>query len=149
MATKRDELINELQEIVKTKKEEIAKAERPNWKTNCAFRYNKDLSSSINLQVCSDEQELVNILSFLIEKSNSFDKACELLGVKPKFNWLGYNFDEWFNDIKTRLTKIKITVKKKELEEYENRLEKLISPEAKEERELAELVKKIKGDDNQ
>jgi hypothetical protein len=145
MATKRDELINELQEIVNAKKEEIAKAERPNWKTNCAFRFNKDLAASINLQVCADEQELVGMVSFLIEKLNSHDKACELLGVESKFTWLGYSFGDWFNDIKTRLTKIQITAKKKELEDYENRLERLISPEAKEERELADLIKKIKG----
>ncbi len=145
MATKRDELISELQEIVKIKKEEIAKAEKPNWKTNCSFRYNKDLATSINLQVCADEQELVAIVAFLVEKSNSHDKACELLGVDNKFTWLSYSFNDWLNDIRTRLTKIQITAKKKDLEDYENRLERLISPEAKEERELAELIKQIKG----
>jgi hypothetical protein len=146
MATERDIIISELQEIVKSKKEEIAKAERPNWKTNCAFRFNKDLPSSTNLQVCSDVEDLTSMVAFLIEKSNSYDKACELLEVKSKFTWLGYTLNDWVSDIKTRITKIQITVKKKELEDYEYRLEKLVSPQAKEERELNELMKKIKGE---
>jgi hypothetical protein len=51
MSTANDKLVQELTKIVNTKKEAIANAERPNWRTNCAFRYSKDTSASINIQV--------------------------------------------------------------------------------------------------
>jgi len=136
-----DKLVQELFSVVQAKKAEIAKAEKPNWETNCAFRYNKDSSASINLQVCADVEELVHILAFLCERKSNFDKAQEIVETKLKFKWLGFSFDEWVSDIKTRIAKIQITNKKKELEVLESRLDKIVSPELKAKWELEEISK--------
>lgn len=141
MAQETDKLVQELFNVVQVKKEAIAKAEKPSWLTNCAFRYNKETSASINLQVCSDIEELLNILGFLIEKKNNFEEAQKLLNTSLTFKWLGFSFDQWLSDIKTRIDKIQINSKKKELEDLETRLDKLISPELKAKLELEEIQK--------
>ena len=139
--TEQDKLVQQLFEVAQKKKAEIAKAEKPNWITNCAFRYNKDSSASINLQVCADVEELISILGFLIEKENAFKAAQEILGTTHKFKWGGFSVEDWTNDISTRITKIQIGNKKKELEVIESRLDKLVSPELKAQMELAEIQK--------
>ena len=143
MANDRDKLVQELFNVVQEKKAAIAKAEKPNWETNCAFRYNKDSSASINLQVCSDGEELVNILGFLIEKKNAFESAQKILGTSFKFKWSGFSFEDWSSDLKTRLDKIEISIKKKELEMLEGRLNGLVSKEMREQLELDEIKKML------
>ena len=138
-----DELVQELFNVVQAKKAEIAKAEKPSWETNCAFRYNKDSSASTNLQVCADVDELVHILAFLCDKRRGFDEAQKITGTSIKFKWLGFSFDDWATDVKTRIDKIQITNKKKELELLEGRLDKLVSPELKRKLELAEISKML------
>lgn len=141
--TTEDELVQELFNVVQTKKAEIAKAEKPNWATNCSFRFNKETSSNTNLQVCSDVEELVNILGFLCDKKRGFDEAQKITETKLKFKWLGFTFDEWASDVKTRIDKIQISNKKKDLELLEERLDKLVSPELKRKLELAEISKML------
>lgn len=136
-----DKIVQDLFKVVQVKKEEIAKAERPNWETNCAFGYYPEQSQRINLQVMSDVLELVQILAFVYEKHKNFDAVQEMLGTKYQFKWLGFTFDQWKADIKTRIDKIQISKKKKELEELEVRLDKLISPELKQQMELEEITK--------
>lgn len=139
-----DNIVQDLFKVVQTKKDEIAKAEKPNWETNCAFGFYPETSQRINLQVMSDVADLVNILAFLIEKHKNFDAAQEILGTNLKFKWLGFTFDQWKSDIKTRLDKIQISMKKRELNELEARLDKLVSPELKQQMELEE-IKKLLG----
>jgi hypothetical protein len=138
-----DQLVQELTKIVNAKKAAIAKAERPNWRTNCAFRYSKDSSASINLQVCGVVEELVYILGFLCEKRNAFNEAQKIIGTNLEFKWFNFTFDDWAEDIKTRIDKIEITTKKKELEMLEERLNKLISPELRAQMELEEIRKTL------
>lgn len=141
MANETDKVVQELFKVVQDKKAAIAKAEKPNWLTNCAFRYNKDSSASTNIQVCSDVEELVHMLGFLCEKRSGFNTAQTILGTKCEFKWFGFSFDDWASDIKTRIDKIQISIKKKELELLEARLDKLISPELKAKMELDEIQK--------
>jgi hypothetical protein len=145
MSNDRDKLIQELFKVVQDKKMAIAKAEKPSWLTNCAFRYYKESSISTNLQVCSDVEELVHIMALLIEKNNSFNKAQEMLGTNLDFKWFGFTFEDWSADISTRINKIEIAKKKKELHELEVRLDKLVSPELKAQLELEEIQKMLKG----
>ena len=139
-----DKIVQDLFKVVQTKKDEIAKAEKPSWETNCAFGFFPETSQRINLQVISEVPDLVNILAFLIEKNKNFDEAQEILETNLKFKWLGFTFDQWKSDIKTRLDKIQISKKKKELNELEIRLDKLVSPELKQQMELDE-IKKLLG----
>ena len=141
MSTEKDKLVLELFQVAQTKKAEIAKAEKPKWETNCAFRYNKDSSTSTNLQVCSDVEELVHILAFLCDRKNGFDEAQKITGTTLKFKWIGFSFEEWVSDIKTRIDKIQISNKKKDLEVIEARLDKLVSKELRDKWELDKLTK--------
>jgi hypothetical protein len=145
MINETDKIIQQLFEVVQQKKAEIAKAEKPNWLTNCAFRFNLESSSSINLQVCSEIETLINILGFLCEKKRGHDEAISLLGLSSTFKWLNFTFDEWCSDIKTRIDKINISTKRKELEILESRLDNLVSPELKRKLELEEIQKLLKG----
>jgi hypothetical protein len=144
MVNESDKIVQELFLVIQNKKAVIAKAEKPNWLTNCAFRYNKDSSASTNIQVCSDVDELVHMLGFLCEKRNGFIEAQKILGTSGVFKWFGFTFEEWASDIKTRIDKIEIKIKKNELEILESRLDKIISPELKASMELDE-IKKLLG----
>lgn len=144
MATNNNDLlVQELTKIVNDKKAAIAKAERPNWRTNCAFRHTRDSSASTNLQVCAVVEDLVYMLGSLYEKRSAFNEAQKIVGTNLTFKWFGFTFDDWAEDIKTRIDKIEITMKKKELELLEERLNKLVSPELRAQMELEEIKKML------
>ena len=144
MATKTDKQVQDLFKIVQIKKSEIAKAEKPNWQTNCSFGYSKDSGARTNIQTVSNVDELIDILAFIIDRSKAHTYACDALSVKESehpFKWMGFSLDDWKTDILTRLNKIQISKKKQELEALESRLDKLVSPELKAEMELEEITK--------
>ena len=93
------------------------------------------------MQVVADVEELVLILGFLIEKKQAFEKANSLLGTDLEFKWMSFTFEDWKNDVQTRINKVQISKKKKELEALETRLDKLISPDLKAQMELDEISK--------
>lgn len=143
MATTKEEIIQGLYDTIQKKRNEIAKAEKPKWETNCSFKYNKEQSASTNLQVCSNLDDLVDILSFIMNKEAFHNEAMDALNVSTKFRWLGFTLDEWKSDIQTRVSKLEIVSKKKELEELEDRLNRLeITKEMREQMEL-EAIKKL------
>jgi len=135
--------VQKLFEVVNQKKKEIEKIEKPTWLTNCSFRYDKNSSVNQNLQVLTEVDDMVSILAFLLEKEEYYHIACEKLGVKGTFKWLGFTLDEWHSDIQTRINKIEISKRKKELEILETRLNSLISPELKAQMELEEITKML------
>jgi len=141
----RDIQIQKLFDVVQLKRDNILKAERPNWLTNCTFRYDEASSKSVNIQVTSDVAVLTKILAFLIGQTDNFEKASKELGVTTSFTWMSYTLDEWTEDLKTRVNKIQIIKMKKELEIIEGKLDKLISPEMKAQMELDEITKELLG----
>lgn len=146
MATEKDKMVQELFRIVQKNKEEINKAEKSSWITNCSFRYD-DSSRTLNLNTVTDVNVLVESLAMLLEKQKCYDEAQKQLNLNGlEFRWFGYTVEEWKTDFLTRISKIQITVKKKELAEYEERLDRLISKELRDEMELADLTKQIKGE---
>lgn len=141
-----DQAVQDLFAIVQKKKGEIAKAEKPNWETNCTFRQDLHSSDSQNIQTITKTGDLVAILAFLLEKEAAYEKANEQLGTKVKFDWQGFTVDQWRSDLKTRIDKIDITRKRKELEVLENRLNALVSPEMRRKLELDEITALLKSD---
>lgn len=140
-----DEKIKKLFEVVKQKKEEIAKVEKPSYATNCSFCFSEETATSrINLQVLTDLKTFVTILGFLNEKESSFEIAKEELGlVDLQFQWLGYSVSDWKKDIQTRINKIQIHKKKAELESLDARLNMLISPEMRAALELEAIEREL------
>lgn len=143
MEKNNDTIVQELFKIVQKKKEEISKAEKPSWKTNCSFRFD-DTSRSLNLNTVLKVEPIIEAYTFLLNLSNNWEKAVVELDLnidENKFTWCGYSVDDWKTDFKTRINKIQITTKKKELEFYETRLNKLVSKEMRDRMELEELTK--------
>jgi len=135
----KDEIIQELFEVVKQKKSEIAKAEKPKWETNCSFSYQEGNSDRMNIQTISDVNTLLRILGHLLLQNNGFIQAVDLTGATAKFKYQGFTLAEWQSDIQTRINKIEISKKKAELDDLEKRLDKLVSPEVREAMELADI----------
>lgn len=138
-----DEIVQELFEVVKKKKAEIAKAEKPTWLTNCSFPFEEGSANKLNLNTVTQSGTLVSVLGTLIAKKEAHESAEKILGTKQPFRWAGFTYNDWETDIKTRLNKIEIGKRKAELESYEERLDKLISPELKARMELADLQKSL------
>lgn len=144
MADKIDDKTLQLMEQVKKQKEEISKAEKPNFSTNCAFSYTGKANDTINLHAERYVENLIDMAGFLHDKEKRYKDAEILLDVKgPPFKWLGYSVEEWLGDIKLRINKIQITSKKKKLEALESRLNAIISPELKRAMELEAIAKEL------
>lgn len=133
--------VKALLDIVNKKKAEIAALEvKPNWVTNCAFKWFVDVTTVINIQTIN-EQQILDILVFLLNKEVMHSRATEILGLDTKFTYLGYTLDEWTTDLKTRLSRLSISTKKAELTTLEKRLNNLMSADLKTQLELDEITK--------
>lgn len=145
MPAKTDKKTLELINDVKRQKAEIAKAERANWRTNCAFAYQEGSANTQNLQVVSNIRDLINIAAFLMDRSKSYKEAATAIGVDvaPEFTWSGFTLEDWIEDLKTRMSKIQVAARRKKLEACEERLNKIISPELRAELELAAITEEL------
>lgn len=138
--TKTLELINE----INRRKAEIAKAERPNWATNCSFTMPGE--GTTNLHVESDIRKLVGFVAFLRERERAYNEAAKELGVDaPPYQHGGFTATDWIEDLKTRINKIQIAAKRSSLEILEKRLNAIISPELRAELELKAIEEAMKG----
>lgn len=134
----------ELIQTVKRQKEEIARAERPNWITNCSFSYTENGANPVNLHVEANVRNLVLIVAFLLNKAGSYAEAAVHLGVEaPAFQWGGFSANDWIEDIKLRINKIQIASKRKKLEALEERLNRIISPELRAQMELEAIESEL------
>lgn len=142
-----DAMVLELLKKVEEKKQQIGKAERPSWSTNCSFGFNpEDNNSRVNIQVIRDVSQLVEIHAFLTAKYNAFLESRDKLGIansEAPFKHQGFTFQEWESDIQTRLNALRIKLKKDELAKLEERVNNLVSPEQRRAIELEKLVKEI------
>ena len=142
--TNTDDKTLQLINAVKVQKEEISKAERPTWITNCSFSYTERPNDAINIHVEANIRNLVCIAAFLKEKEKSYKEAAETLGVDaPAFTWGGHSVNEWLEDLKLRINKIQIASKKKKLEILESRLNAIISPELRAKMELEAIANEL------
>lgn len=142
-----DQRTLDLIQKVKTQKAEIGRAEKPSWKTSCTFTYVEGkLNDAINLHVESKVHVLIGIAEFIRRREAGYAAAAEELGVvnPPQFTWQGFTATDWISDLKARVTKIQIEVKKQNLNDLENRLDKIISPELKAQMELEAIEASLK-----
>lgn len=137
----------ELIKDVKRRKEELGRIERPAWRTNCSFSYIEGSASTFNIQVLNSVSDLVKIHAFLIEKKKAYDESAKVLEVNslPKFQWNGFSFEDWTEDIRMRINKIQIGSKRKKLEEIETRLNAIVSPELRAQMELEAISEELGG----
>ena len=140
-----DQRINQLFETVRLQKEAISKCDKPSWNTNCLFGYTPtSLHDKFDIRVITDTRKLVEVLAFLIGRSNESQIAADQLGVDYKFTWLGFSLEEWTEDLKMRTNQINIQSQRINLKMLEDKLNNLVSPEQRREMELA-AIEKILG----
>ena len=139
----RDERVLALFEKLQAKKAEVANAERPVYVTGGQFRYSESVGTSVDIMTARDERKLVEILVFLKDRSERYPAACEELGVIAEFKWLGFTYDEWKQDLKTRISVLQIAKRKAELKELEARVNAVMTPELRAELELKALEAEI------
>jgi len=140
---KTDKKTLELIDLVKRQKAEIARLEKPSFKTNCSFTYIEGTkSNAVNIHVETDVRKLISMAAFLLNQEENYKETAKLLGVEniPDFSWDGYPVAEWIEDLKTRINKVQIGAKRKKLEALEDRLKKIISPELQAELELEAIA---------
>ena len=143
MATETDKIIDQLFEIIQTKKKEIEKAEKAKWQTNCAFAYDPESGKRVNIQTVSDANTIADMLAFLIARKKAWYEAAQILKIPSNNEWMGFTFEQWQSDFVTRVEKILISKKKQELKDLEDRLDKLVSKEKREAMELEAIKKQL------
>lgn len=136
--------IRELFDKVQQDKEEIKNIEKPSWETNSSFSYSPGSNDRINIQAVSKIDDIIRILSFLLEKESFHTKAVSELGVENnEFLWMGFTLAQWTKDLKTRINKIQINDKKQKLSILEERLNRAISPEMRRQLEVEAIQKEM------
>jgi hypothetical protein len=141
-----DAIVLQLLAKVEDKKKQIGNAERPSWITNCSFGFDPSNNARINIQVVRELETLIEIHAFLTMKYGHYVASLLELGISEKeapFRWLGFTYDNWVSDIKTRINGLQIKAKKDELAALEARVNGLVSPEQRRQIELAKLVAEI------
>lgn len=146
MPAKTDNLTMALISQVREQKAAIAKAERPQYKTNCSFQYVEgDTSKAINIHVENNVRSLILMAAFLLERASHYRDAAIRLGVEdvPKFSWCGFSSEDWIDDIRLRINKIQIAAQRLKLERLEARLNNIISPELRAKMELEDIASEL------
>ena len=95
-------------------------------------------SDGINIRKLSNIEMLLKILGFLITKKNEYDTAAKMLGLKtyPVFEWGGFTFEAWKNDIEIQVVTI---TKTNELETLNTTVKELTQHLSSDTRILAAL----------
>jgi hypothetical protein len=136
--TTHDEIVLQLEAKIKQKKEEISKAEKPFWKTNLAFSY-FDGGPVENLHTVTDIPTLVKYLAWIIQQHDTYIETCKKLNITSKFTFRDYTLDQWSSDIQTKINRIQISEKKKQLTVLENRLNAIMSPDLRAKIEIEKI----------
>lgn len=135
-----DEAVIDMLRKVTEKQEEIKKAQkRPQWKTNCSIGTTDKISGRVNIQTIRGERELLDIAAFLIWEREYKEKASYLLKIDYDGIYLNYPIADWIDDINTRINMLSIDKKKKELEELDKRVNKLVTSDQRRKMELKAL----------
>ncbi len=138
-----DKQVLDLIEVIKKKKAEIAKADRPNYKTNMSFKYSEG-NQSINLNTIQDVNVLASIMGFIVEEAVKNITGRERLGLpEENFKWQGFTIDEWTEDLRARAAKVQINQEKAKLDVLEKRLDAIVSPELKAQMEFESIMAQV------
>jgi hypothetical protein len=133
-----DAVIKELLKAVNDQKEGLGIKPRSTWVTNGIFK-DVDDKGFFNINTVCDFSSFALALGLLISKEESFNDACDQLGIKEKYTWNGYTVEEWKEDFITRINTVKYSAKKKKLDITQKKLKSLVSEEARTEMELDEI----------
>lgn len=130
MATKNDERVLQLKEIIDKKKLELKGAKKFTPMTNCILDME---GQKYNLNVLQ-----LNDLQMLLVRLNMYLMSAKDLGINLEIS--GYNITEWITDIKCKIEIFEYKQKEADLKALEAKLDKMLSDEKKTELELDEIA---------
>lgn len=134
-----DKIIKELTDAVAKRHSELKKIDSYEFKTNCII---DDQGRKVNIQVLSLD-DLYCQLSYFLYTQDKIDSVNSELGLKHGVKIGGYSIGDWCSDMKHLIQKRSVESKKKELATIESKLDSMLSPEAKQQRELDEIRKNL------
>lgn len=130
MATKNDERVLHLKQVIDKKKSELKGSKKFTPLTNCVL----DLEGQkYNLNVLQFDD-----LQLLLVRLNMYLMSVKDLGISLEIS--GYNVAEWITDIKCKIEIFEYKKKEEELRALEDKLDKMLSDEKKTELELDEIA---------
>lgn len=143
MTTNIDKKISELFEVVKKQKAEVEaaeKASKQSWKTNCSIVVPFSSSEQpVNLQTANQDKVKSVVMALLKHKEYSAE-AESVLGIDSSSKYNGFEYEDWIEDCKKRISVLNIKTKKDKLQELEKRLNGIVSPEQKRQMELDSIM---------
>ena len=108
---------------VQEQKLALENAAKGTYCTDGMFKFGSN-TPEINIKTVRQVDKLVEMLSFMIDKNKSNDKACDILGVtSTEFTWCGASIENWIVDFKTRIAQINTVDQKQKLAKAEAQLE--------------------------
>jgi len=136
-----DKLALDLLKTIQAQKAEISSIQRANWQTSCSYKIN---GHTVNLQVVTDVSKLVRVAADVIFAKEFHHKSCRELGLDITDTIIdGYSADQWLEDCKTRLARLQLSQKKARLQQMEDKVNTLISPEKRAALELQAIAKEL------
>lgn len=130
MATKNDERVLQLKQVIDKKKSELKGSKKFVPLTNCVL----DLEGQkYNLNILQ-----LDDLQLLLVRLNMYLMSAKDLGINLEIS--GYNIAEWITDIRCKIEIFEYKKKEAELKTLEAKLDKMLSNEKKTELELDEIA---------
>jgi len=125
----------------KTKLEELKKEIGKSWKTNGAFRF---IGATATTNIQTAPADVVAQAAVQLSLNDAARKTAEdRLGREIDPKWGGYSLDDWFADFKKRLATIDVREAESQVEQLEQRLNGVLSPEERRRIEVELLAKEI------
>ena len=138
-----DQKIQELFNVVQSRRSALEKegmALKGKWETTCSYPMN---GTFINLQT-ADKNTIRQVAIHIKIQSFFGAQVDKELGIDESSLVNGFTVDAWFSDCKKRMAAINSREKKRELDDLEARLDKIVSPEQRREMELAAIAASLK-----
>lgn len=142
MSSKNDLKIKELTAKVEEQQTKLGKKPKAAFVTNAVFNEGADLGNPLNLNVLKKEQ-LIKLTTKLFSLKMAHEEAVKFLGVEIPLLVSNYPISDWLEDVKTRLKVLDFEENQKKLDLTKEKLQKLLSEDARTELELENIEKSI------
>jgi hypothetical protein len=139
-----DDKIQGLFEKLNVRKTNVADLEAKiakSWITNGSYRL-LNVGAPININTASVET-ILDVVADLTIQRKAREEASQILELEAPKKFNGYSYDNWIDDCKKRLAAINIREEKKQLDDLENRLNTVLSPEERRRIEVENLLKAL------
>lgn len=142
----KDKVISLGSEQIDKKIEEVKKKypyeENYKPKTNLRFSFDEDSDKAFNLRTIDDLGKLAKMTCFLNLISKEYESIQKQYDLVP-FTWMGYSVEDWNDDIKYILCKLKQKTEINKLNKAKEQLVQMYSQSKKEENKINEILSSL------